>query len=55
MAKKKEEVVVEVVPAVNPLVERQAFLLNLLQTMKDNNFRDVGNIEVALSQVNAQL
>jgi hypothetical protein len=48
----KKTVKVEETPVVDTLAERQAFLLGLLNTMKENNFRDTGNIEVALSQVN---
>lgn len=48
------EVVVEM-DKVNPVIARQQELLAHLTWMQSNKFQDVGQIEVALSQINQQV
>ena len=55
MAKKKEVIAIPVKTEKEQLLERQAELLSHLTWLQTNKLQDVGQIEVALSQVNLQL
>lgn len=52
---KKEVEVSAPSPEVNPLLARQKELLDHLTWMQVNRLQDIGQVEVALSQVNKQL